>query len=295
MAHAAHQDKHHGHHIIPKKTLGLVFAALVVLTILTALTAQLDLGSFNVPLALAIALTKASLVVAFFMALKYDNRVNVLVFSVGAIFVVVFLVFTLFDTAFRGSLNTMEPGVIAAPVVEPGEEAEDHGTADELATPAEEESEETPPADVVAADPEEATTEPAVEPSEEADDTTTADADVSVPEAEESGDVPAVAPAEMGEDAVERGRLLYEQRVCNACHSLDGAAGVGPSFKGVFGSQRTFTDGSSATADEDYLRESITQPNAKLVEGFGPVMPPAYGDLTPEDLDALIAFIKAQQ
>lgn len=97
----------HGHHVIPKKTLLTVFGVLVALTILTAVTAQLDLGGLDVPLALAIATTKAGLVVMFFMALKYDNRVNSLTFALGVVFVIVFLTFTLFDTAFRGDLGNV--------------------------------------------------------------------------------------------------------------------------------------------------------------------------------------------
>jgi cytochrome c oxidase subunit 4 len=98
----------HGHHIIPKKTLYKVFGALAFLTVLTGLTAEyVDLGSLNVPLALAIAVSKATLVATFFMALKYDNRVNTLVFMVGILFVGVFLVFTLFDTVFRGDLGNV--------------------------------------------------------------------------------------------------------------------------------------------------------------------------------------------
>ena len=93
----------------------------------------------------------------------------------------------------------------------------------------------------------------------------------------------------------ERGALLYQQQACNGCHSLDGAAGVGPTFQGLFGAQRVFTDGATATADENYLRESILQPNAKVVQGFGPVMPAAYGGLSEEELSALIAFIQEQQ
>jgi cytochrome c oxidase subunit 4 len=101
---------HHGHHIIPQSILLKVFGALIFFTVLTVLTAtQLDLGAFDVPLALAIAGSKAALVVMFFMALKYDNRVNTLTFVVGGIFVVVFLTFTLFDTAFRGDLSNVDP------------------------------------------------------------------------------------------------------------------------------------------------------------------------------------------
>lgn len=108
MAHT----EHHGHHIIPTSLLFKVFGALVALTIFTVLTAQVDLGVLNVPLALAIALTKASLVLTFFMALKWDNRVNTLVVSIGSLFVIVFLVFTLFDTAFRGDLDNVDDATI---------------------------------------------------------------------------------------------------------------------------------------------------------------------------------------
>ena len=98
----------HGHHVIPKKVLFSVFGALVFLTLLTAVTAEyVDLGAFNIPLALAIAGSKAGLVVTFFMALKYDNKVNTLVFMFGGVFVIVFLTFTLFDTAFRGDLGNV--------------------------------------------------------------------------------------------------------------------------------------------------------------------------------------------
>lgn len=103
---------HTGHHITPKKTLIQVFGALIVLTILTVVTSQIDLGAFNVPLALLIAGTKASLVVLIFMALKYDNRVNSLVFFVGSLFVVIFLAFTLFDTLYRGDLGNTTEGTI---------------------------------------------------------------------------------------------------------------------------------------------------------------------------------------
>ncbi len=98
----------HGHHIIQKATLYKVFGSLVALTILTGLTAEfVDIGAFNIPLALAIAASKATLVATFFMALKYDNKVNTLVFLLGIIFVGIFLIFTLFDTVFRGDLGNV--------------------------------------------------------------------------------------------------------------------------------------------------------------------------------------------
>lgn len=111
---ARHNDGAHSHHIIPVSVLAKVFGALIVLTVLTVITAEyVDLGPLNVPLALAIAGVKATLVVTFFMALRYDNRVNTMVFSVGSIFVVVFLVFTLLDTSYRGDLGNVDTQTIA--------------------------------------------------------------------------------------------------------------------------------------------------------------------------------------
>lgn len=97
----------HDHHIIPKSTLLKVFGALIVLTVVTYAVAQVDLGPLDIPVAIGIASVKAGLVVAIFMALKYDNPVNAMTFSVGTIFVVVFITFTLFDTAFRGDLGNV--------------------------------------------------------------------------------------------------------------------------------------------------------------------------------------------
>jgi cytochrome c oxidase subunit 4 len=101
-----------GHHITPTRTLVGVFAGLVFLTILTVYTSRLEVGVFHVPLALTIALAKGTLVVLYFMALKYDNRVNMLVFSIGTMFVVVFLTFVLLDTNFRGDLSNTQEGTI---------------------------------------------------------------------------------------------------------------------------------------------------------------------------------------
>ena len=104
MAHA----EHHEHHIVPLKILWSVFGALVFLTIATVLTAQyVDIGPLNFPLAMAIALTKVVLVATFFMALKWDNKVNVLILVLGCVFVIVFLAFTLFDTAYRGDIGNV--------------------------------------------------------------------------------------------------------------------------------------------------------------------------------------------
>lgn len=113
MAHTAHtasEPVEHGHHhIVPQKTLTIIFGALLLLTVITVITAtQLDIGMFNLPLALAIAGTKAYLVVAYFMSLKYDSPVNRLVFTIGVLFVVVFLAFTLLDSLARGDVGNVD-------------------------------------------------------------------------------------------------------------------------------------------------------------------------------------------
>ena len=110
--HGAGHASHGHHHIVPKKLLIKIFSALIALTIITVLTAQLDLGAMNVPLALAIACTKAILVVLFFMALKWDTPANRLVATMGVAFVAIFLIFTLFDTLFRGDTTSVNSETI---------------------------------------------------------------------------------------------------------------------------------------------------------------------------------------
>lgn len=92
----------------------------------------------------------------------------------------------------------------------------------------------------------------------------------------------------------ELGRQLYQQQGCLGCHSVDGSAMIGPSFAGLFGKERTFTDGTTVVADEDYIRESIYQPGNKVVEGFNPVMISYQGILNDQQVNALIEFIKEQ-
>lgn len=105
---------------------------------------------------------------------------------------------------------------------------------------------------------------------------------------QESGIDPTASPAQ-------RGALLYTQLGCQACHSLDGTRLTGPSFQGLYGSTHGLADGSSVEVDDNYLRESILEPSAKIVEGYANVMPASYGGLTEDELTALIAFIEEQQ
>ena len=103
-----------------------------------------------------------------------------------------------------------------------------------------------------------------------------------------------------GGDPVAAGALLYKTKACGGCHSTDGKPSVGPTMKGLFGRKEEITDGQPVTVDENYIRESILEPRAKLVKGFGPVMPESYGNKGPADqqlsekqVESLIAFIKS--
>ena len=91
----------------------------------------------------------------------------------------------------------------------------------------------------------------------------------------------------------EAGKLLYQRRGCSQCHSIDGTAGTGPSFKGIYGKPAHLTDGRDVLVDDNYVRESILDPQAKIVAGFQPVMSTYKGILADDDITALIEFIKS--
>ena len=81
---------------------------------------------------------------------------------------------------------------------------------------------------------------------------------------------------------------------CTACHSIDGMVGVGPSWQGVAGSERTFEDGTVALADEAYLLESILSPSVRIVAGFLPVMPEGLtAALSDAQVQALVEYIQS--
>ncbi len=92
----------------------------------------------------------------------------------------------------------------------------------------------------------------------------------------------------------EYGEQLYSQQQCAACHSLDGSPGIGPTLQGLYGEAEQLVDGSTVEVDDNYLRESILEPGAKIVAGYQNVMPAAYGNLNERQVNALIEFIKTQ-
>lgn len=93
----------------------------------------------------------------------------------------------------------------------------------------------------------------------------------------------------------QRGAKLFQAKACSSCHSVtDKTVKVGPALFQKFGSSEHFTDGSEiASVDENYIRESIMTPNAKVVKGFNPnLMPSFQGQLSEVELGALIEYIK---
>jgi cytochrome c oxidase subunit 4 len=110
---ATHDAPHGVGHIVPFKILFGVFAALTLLTVVTVAASLVDFGEFNLIVALAIAVVKASLVVLFFMHLIWDRPFNAIVFVGCLIFVGLFLSLALLDTRqYRGTqARGQAPGV----------------------------------------------------------------------------------------------------------------------------------------------------------------------------------------
>lgn len=86
-----------------------------------------------------------------------------------------------------------------------------------------------------------------------------------------------------------RGRDLAESNGCTSCHRIDGDDGVGPPWGGLAGSEVELREGGAVVADEQYLRTSIVDPNAQVVDGFNAIMPER--ELDPDEVDALVAYL----
>jgi cytochrome c oxidase subunit 2 len=89
------------------------------------------------------------------------------------------------------------------------------------------------------------------------------------------------------------GEKIFAELGCVTCHRTD-SQGRGPNLQGVFGKPVQLEDGRILTVDENYIRESILDPGAKVVKGFKPVMPTFQGLVSEEQLNALVAFVKSQ-
>lgn len=95
------------------------------------------------------------------------------------------------------------------------------------------------------------------------------------------------------EVSVDRGKEIITANACGACHSLDGSEMVGPSWLGLWGKEGVTESGEAYVADEDYIKESILEPKAKIVKGYAPVMV-AY-PLSESELASVIEYIKTIQ
>jgi cytochrome c oxidase subunit II len=101
-----------------------------------------------------------------------------------------------------------------------------------------------------------------------------------------SGNVGSTTPAAAGQQ-------LYQTLGCASCHGANGEGGRGPTLAGVFGRTATLQSGETITVDEKYIRESILNPQAQLVVGFGPIMPTFQGQVSEDQVMQLVAFIKS--
>src|SRR5437762_1684990 len=88
------------------------------------------------------------------------------------------------------------------------------------------------------------------------------------------------------------GQNMFLQLGCSTCHRSD-MQGRGPNLVGLFGRQVQLEDGRTVIADENYIRESILNPAAKVVSGFKPIMPVFQGMVSEEQLNALVAYVKS--
>ena len=140
--------------------------------------------------------------------------------------------------------------------------------------------------------------EPATPPTSEAPMTATEPPAKALPAAgaaPEAKSAAATPPA--AADAVARGEALAGQSGCLGCHSLDGSRRLGPSFKGLFGAERTVVKGGqemTIKADAAYLERAIREPGAEIAKDYPPAMPP-YPNLSPADIEALLAWLEAQK
>ena len=100
--------------------------------------------------------------------------------------------------------------------------------------------------------------------------------------------------SEASENPVTAGEKLFAEKACTTCHVGNGT-GRAPSLNGLFGAKVLLADGSTVTADEAYIRESILDPKAKIVAGYQPLMPAFQGQLTEEQILSLTAYIKSLQ
>jgi cytochrome c oxidase subunit 2 len=104
-------------------------------------------------------------------------------------------------------------------------------------------------------------------------------------------DVQAALAAEAAQTPEGRGKALAVANGCAACHTIDGSKLIGPTWLGLAGSEVELVDGTTVTADDDFLFESIKSPQATIVAGFEGQQMPVYG-FSDEQIADIVAYIK---
>ncbi len=97
----------------------------------------------------------------------------------------------------------------------------------------------------------------------------------------------------VNEPPAKTGEKLFSQYGCIACHGQHGEGGIGPSFVGLYNSKVKLSTGQIITADDNYLRRSILNSQAQIVDGYPPVMPTFKGQISEEQVMQLISFIQS--
>ncbi|HEV7238291.1 MAG TPA: cytochrome c oxidase subunit II [Thermoanaerobaculia bacterium] len=89
-----------------------------------------------------------------------------------------------------------------------------------------------------------------------------------------------------------QGEKLFAKYACNTCH-MDTATGRGPVLAGLYGQTRPLAGGENVVVDDNYIRESILNPTAKIAAGFQPLMPTFQGQVSEDDLIRLLSYVKS--
>ncbi|HTT05702.1 MAG TPA: cytochrome c oxidase subunit II [Steroidobacteraceae bacterium] len=95
-------------------------------------------------------------------------------------------------------------------------------------------------------------------------------------------------------DIIAQGAALFRSAGCSGCHAA-GSSVHAPELRGLYGRPVPLSDGTTVTADDNYLLDSILEPEKQIVRGFAPIMPSFRGQLSQDDLDALLAYLRSQE
>jgi cytochrome c oxidase subunit 2 len=103
-----------------------------------------------------------------------------------------------------------------------------------------------------------------------------------------------LASANQLPDIVAQGAALFRAAGCSGCHA-PGSSVHAPELRGLYGRPVPLSDGSTVTADDNYLLDSILEPDKQIVRGYAPIMPTFRGQLSQDDLDALLAYLRSDE